>query len=172
TWIRSARTVVDFRIGVNRYTGANIMYGEGFDNKQLGFPAIFADALAFRTFPRFETSGDVENLGAGRTTSREVRNQYNPLVNAHTNLGRHAIKYGFRYQIGQSNNFGPNRAGGFFRMDRTFTRGPDPTRTTLNAGHDFASLLLGTPSRGYVMSMPRVPSRTLTGPSTFRTIGK
>jgi hypothetical protein len=35
-------------------------------------------------------------------------------------------------------------------MDRTFTRGPDPTRTTLNAGHDFASLLLGTPSRGYV----------------------
>jgi hypothetical protein len=150
TWIASARTVIDFRLGVNRYTSANIMYGEGFDAKTLGFPATFADAVNFRTFPRFETSGDVENLGAGRTTSREVNNQYNPLVNVHTTLGRHALKYGFRYQIGQLNGFGAGRSGGLFRMDRRFTQGPDPTRTTLNSGHDFASMLLGTPSSGFV----------------------
>jgi len=149
TWIASPSTVVDFRFGVNRYTSANIMYGEGFDSKSLGFPAVWVDAQVFRTFPRFETSGDVENLGAGRTTSREVNNQYNPLINVHTTLGRHALKYGFRYQIGQANIFSPGRSGGLFRMDRVFTQGPDPTRTTLNAGHDFASFLLGTPSRGY-----------------------
>jgi hypothetical protein len=149
TWIASTNTVVDFRFGVNRYTSANIMYGEGFDAKTLGFPAVWVDAQDFRTFPRFETSGDVENLGAGRVTSREVNNQYNPLINIHTTLGRHALKYGFRYQIGQSNNFAPGRSGGLFRMNRTFTQGPDPTRVSLNAGHDFASFLLGTPSGGF-----------------------
>ncbi|MDX1980301.1 MAG: TonB-dependent receptor [Bryobacteraceae bacterium] len=79
-----------------------------------------------------------------------MNNQYNPLVNAHTTMGRHALKYGFRFQIGQLNSFGAGRAGGLFRMDRRFTQGPDPTRTTLNSGHDFASFLLGTPSSGYV----------------------
>jgi Carboxypeptidase regulatory-like domain len=149
TWVMSPRTVVDFRFGATRYFDANIMYGEGFDLATLGFPASFARSVAFATFPRFETSGDVENLGAGRTTSRTYINQFNPLVNVHTTLGRHAVKFGFRYQVGQTNTFTPNRAGGFFRFDRVFTQGPDPTRTTLNSGHDLASFLLGTPSRGY-----------------------
>ena len=149
TWVRSSRTIVDFRFGFTRYFEANIMYGEGFDIRQLGFPDAFGRSIVFRTFPRFETSGDVENLGAGRTSTRGYINQYNPLVNVHMTIGRHAVKYGFRYQIGQLNDFNAGRAGGFFRFDRTFTQGPDPTRTTLNSGHDFASFLLGTPSRGY-----------------------
>ncbi|MGH9718650.1 MAG: carboxypeptidase regulatory-like domain-containing protein [Bryobacteraceae bacterium] len=150
TWVVSPRTVADFRLGFSRYFEANLMYGEGFDIAKLGFPSQFASALAFATFPRFEMSGDVENLGAGRTSSRQLINQYNPLVNFHHTFNRHAVKYGFRYQLAQSNSFGPNRSGGFFRFDRVFTQGPDPTRTTLNSGHDFASFLLGTPSRGYV----------------------
>jgi hypothetical protein len=149
TWIASPRTVIDFRFGFTRYFDANIMYGEGFDIASLGFPQSFARSIAFATFPRFEMSGDVDNLGAGRTTSRVFINQYNPLVNFHTTLGRHALKYGFRYQVAQQNNFGPNRAGGFFRLDRILTRGPDPNRATTTGGHDIASFLLGTPSRGY-----------------------
>ncbi len=150
TWIYSPRTVIDFRMGFTRYFEANIMYGEGFNIATLGFPQQLASQLAFATFPRFEMNGDVENLGAGRTTSRQFINQYNPLVNFHQTFNRHALKYGFRYQLGQSNSFGPSRAGGYYKFDRTFTQGPDPTRTSLNAGHDFASFLLGAPSRGYV----------------------
>ncbi len=149
TWIASPRTVIDFRFGFTRYFDANIMYGEGFDVASLGFPASFARSIAFATFPRFEMSGDVENLGAGRTTSRIFINQYNPLVNFHTTIGRHALKYGFRYQVAQQNNFGPNRPGGFFRFDRVLTRGPDPNRATTTGGHDIGSFLLGTPTRGY-----------------------
>jgi hypothetical protein len=150
TWIKSPRTVIDFRLGFTRYFEANIMYGEGFDISKLGFPSNVARQVAFATFPRFEMSGDVENLGAGRTSSRGLINQYNPLVNFHHTFSRHAVKYGFRYQVGQSNQFGPSRAGGYYKFDRTFTQGPDPTRTTLNSGHDLASFLLGSPSRGYV----------------------
>lgn len=149
TWVVSPATVADFRMGYTRYYEANVMFGEGFDIATLGFPATFAKSIAFATFPRFEMSGDVENLGAGRQTAQQYINQFNPLVNVHSTLGRHALKYGFRYQLAQFNRFQPGRSGGFFKFDRTFTRGPDPTRSTATAGFDFASFLLGTPTRGY-----------------------
>lgn len=149
TWVQSSRTVVDFRLGFVRFFDANILFGEEFDLKTLGFPDSFAQAVDFTTFPRFDMSGDVRSLGPGRTSSRTTINQYNPLVNLHTFAGRHALKTGFRYQIAQKNDFAPGRPGGFFRFDRTFTQGPDPTRTSLNSGHDLASFLVGTPSSGY-----------------------
>jgi hypothetical protein len=149
TWVASSRTVIDFRFGYTRYYEANLMYGEGFDIATLGFPKSFTSSIAYATFPRFEMSGDVDNLGAGRVTTRNYINQYNPLINFHTNLGRHALKYGFRYQVAQQNDFAPNRSGGFFRFDRVLTRGPDPNRATTTGGHDIASFLLGTATRGY-----------------------
>ncbi len=150
TWLASPKTVVDFRLGFTRYFDANVMRGEGFDISQLGFPSSLAQSVVFQTFPRYEMSGDVENLGAGRTTARNFINQYNPLINVHSQYGRHAVKYGFRFQVAQSNNFAPNRSGGYYKFDRVFTRGPDPTRTTTTGGHDTASFLLGAPSSGYV----------------------
>ncbi len=119
TWIYSPTTVIDFRMGFTRYFEANIMFGEGFDISTLGFPSSFAKSIVFATFPRFEMSGDLENLGAGRVTQQQYINQFNPLVNVHSNLGRHALKYGFRYQVAQFNRTQPNRAAGFFKFDRT-----------------------------------------------------
>jgi hypothetical protein len=150
TWVVNRTTVADVRMGFTRYFEANIMYGEGFDLSTLGLPASLARSVTFSTFPRFEMGGDIENLGAGRTSTRGYINQYNPLFNVHSTFGRHALKYGFRYQLGQRNDFAPVRSGGFFRFDKTFTQGPDPTRTATNSGHDLASFLLGTPTRGYV----------------------
>ena len=149
TWVKSPRTVLDFRLGFTRYAEGNIMYGEGFDVTKLGFPASFARSAPFPTFPRFEMNGDLDNVGAGRTTARTFINQYNPLVNVHTNFGRHQLKYGFRYQVAQSHSFNPARGSGYYFFDRSFTQGPDPTRTSVGAGYDLASFLLGTPSRGY-----------------------
>lgn len=150
TWILSARTVADFRAGFTRYFDADYMFGEGFDIATLGFPASFADNVVYDLFPRFEMDGDVESLGADRTPGRFFVNQYNALVNVHSDFGRHAVKYGFRYQVAQQNIADPGRAGGIFEFDRTFTRGPDPTRSATNSGHDVASFLLGTPSNGFV----------------------
>ena len=151
TWVVSSRMVFDARMGFTRYMEGNIMYGEGFDVRTLGFPDSFASRVAFANFPRFAmTAGDIENLGAGRVPSRQLINQYNPLINFHYTLNRHALKWGYRYQIAQSNSFAPNRSAGIFNFGRAFTQGPDPTRTTPNAGHDFASFLLGTPNSGSV----------------------
>src|SRR5262249_37283050 len=126
-----------------------IMYGEGFDIAKLGFPDSFARSITFATFPRFfMVDSDVENLGAGRVSSRTYNNVYNPQFNFHYNLGRHALKWGYRYMVSQQNQFNPNRSAGIFNFGRAFTQGPDPTRVSPNAGHDFASFLLGLPNSG------------------------
>jgi hypothetical protein len=71
TWIMSTRAVFDARMGFTRYFDANKMYGEGFDVRTLGFSPAYASSLAFATFPRFAMlDANVENLGAGRVTSR------------------------------------------------------------------------------------------------------
>ncbi|HZO52774.1 MAG TPA: carboxypeptidase-like regulatory domain-containing protein [Bryobacteraceae bacterium] len=149
TWIMSSRMVFDARVGFTRYFDANKMYGEGFDVRTLGFPDVFAQSLAFATFPRFAMAdADVENLGAGRVTSRTFINVYNPQVNLHYTLSRHALKAGYRYMVNQQNAFAPNRSGGIFTFGRAFTQGPNATQVSANTGHDFAAFLLGTPNSG------------------------
>jgi len=151
TWVVNARTVFDARMGFTRYFDANEMYGEGFSAKSLGFPDSFANGIGFATFPRFAMlDTDLDNLGAGRVTSRTYITVYNPQVNLHYNLSRHALKAGYRYMVNQQNSFAPNRSGGIFNFGRAFTQGPSPTTVSANAGHDFASFLLGTPNSGSV----------------------
>src|SRR6266849_5365583 len=149
TWVLSPRMIFDARMGFTRYFDANEMDGEGFDIKTLGLPDTFARSVTFANFPRFGMiDGDVENLGAGRVPSRTYNNVYNPLFNFHYTLSRHALKWGYRYMVSQQNAFGPNRSAGIFNFGRAFTQGPDPTRVSANAGHDFAAFLLGLPNSG------------------------
>jgi hypothetical protein len=149
TWVVSPRMVFDARMGFTRYFDANIMYGQGFDVAALGFPDSFSKNVAYANFPRFAmVTGDVDHVGAGRVPSSTFINVYNPLFNFHYTLNRHAMKWGYRYMVSQQNSFGPNRSAGIFNFGRTLTQGPDPTRVSATAGHDFASFLLGTPNTG------------------------
>ncbi len=150
TWLVSNRTIIDFRLGFTRYFDGDYLFGEGFDVSTLGFPDSFVKSLAYDQFPRFVMDDDLDNLGPGRTPNRTFVNVYNPLINAHTTLGRHNFKYGARFQLSQQNVFDVGRSAGKFEFDREFTQGPDPTRTTTNSGNDLASFLLGLPSSGYV----------------------
>jgi hypothetical protein len=149
TRILSPHTVLDFRAGFTRYIEGNVMFGEGFNLSSLGFPASFTNTVGFATFPRFDMNGDLQNLGAGRTTTRVFANQFNPVVNVHTGIGRHALKYGFSYQWYQEIQFNPLRSGGYFLFNRSFTQGPNPTVTSVDAGYALASFLLGDVGQGY-----------------------
>ena len=94
--------------------------------------------------------GDVYILGPGNTTSRLYINQLNPVINVHTMIGRHAVKYGLNFIGVQYNNFSPGHSGGNFMFNRSFPQGPDPTVSSPLAGYDFASFLLGMPGTGSV----------------------
>jgi hypothetical protein len=148
TWVMNPRTVVDLRLGFYRYFDTDIDFGEGYDPAALGFPPSFTSSVSFFIFPRVLMT-DVENLGTGEAPNRDATNSFDPIVSFSSSVGRHTVKYGFRGRISQVNAWAAGRANGQYRFDRTFTRGPDPTRTTVNAGHDFASFLLGTPTQGF-----------------------
>lgn len=154
TWLVNTRTVADFRMGFSRYFDGDYLFGDGFDITALGFPTQFAKIIPYAVFPRFAMSGDIDNLGPGRTAARLNTNQYNPMVNIHHSFGRHSLKYGIRYQQAQQNTFNPKRGSGSFSFSRGFTQGPDPTRSSATAGYDVASFLLGTPSSGFVDVSP------------------
>jgi hypothetical protein len=155
TWIRSARTVVDARVGFTRYNDRNYMFTEGMDLVAFGFPASFAKSVKSTVFPTTKFS-DTQSLGT-QTPNRTFINQFNPIVNVHSNYGRHALKYGFRYTVQQLHsinaafndaNVSTNRPAGYFSFDRAFTQGPNPTQASALAGYSTASLLLGAPSFG------------------------
>jgi hypothetical protein len=155
TWVKSSRTVVDARIGFTRYNDRNYLFSEGMDLAAFGFPANFAKSVKSSIFPTFKFS-DTQSTGT-QTPNRSFINQFNPIVNVHTNIGRHTLKYGFRYTVQQLHsinaastdiNVTTNRPGGYFSFDRAFTQGPNPTQSSALAGYSTASLLLGLPSAG------------------------
>jgi hypothetical protein len=167
TWLASPRTVVDFRIGFYRYFDAVIPWSTGFDMTTLGFPASFANAVDYKWFPRITMNdGDTINFGDGRSPNVNTQTIGTPLVNVHTNIGRHALKYGFSWQIAQDDAVDPGlTTGGFaasamgFEFDHTFTQGPNPTASSSVAGNDFASFLLGAVTAG---SYPTGAGKTMT----------
>ena len=152
TWIKSSRTVVDFRLGFTRYYDRNYLLSEGIDLTSVGFPASFAKAVQYSVFPTFQFA-DTASLGS-QTPNQAFVTQYQPSVNVHTILARHSLKYGFRYTLAQQNLFrnafndanNPNsRPGGYFNFTRVFTQGPNPNQQTAGGGSSTAALLLGVP---------------------------
>ncbi len=156
TWLVNSRTVVDFRFGFYRYFDAAVLYAAGTDMTTLGYPAIFANSADYKWFPRITMAdGDVINFGLSGNPDVNYQTSFSPLVNAHTNIGRHALKYGFSWEAAQDNavqpalttgGLGPTAMG--FEFDHTFTQGPNPTVTSSVAGNDFASFLLGDVTAG------------------------
>ena len=166
TWLINSRTVVDFRFGFYRYFDAAVLYAAGTDMTTLGYPAIFANSADYKWFPRITMAdGDVINFGLSGNPDVNYQTSFSPLVNAHTNIGRHALKYGFSWEAAQDNavqpalttgGLGPTAMG--FEFDHTFTQGPNPTVTSSVAGNDFASFLLGDVTAG---SYPKEAGKTV-----------
>lgn len=157
TWIKSSRTVVDFRLGFSRYYDRNYLFSEGMDLTTAGFPASFAKAVQHSVFPTMQFS-DTQSVGS-QTPNQAYVTQYQPSVNIHSVYGRHSLKYGMRYTLAMQNNFrtasndaavANSRPGGWFNFNRGFTQGPNPNQATAAAGWSTASLLLGTPAAGSV----------------------
>jgi hypothetical protein len=172
TWLVNARTVVDFRFGFYRYTDQVLPWSTGFDMTTLGFPASFANAVDYKWFPRITMNdGDVLNFGDGRSPNSNFQTIGTPSVSAHTNIGRHGLKYGFSWQAAQDNAIDPGlTTGGFaasamgFEFDHTFTQGPNPTVSSSLAGNDFASFLLGAVTAGsYPTGAGKTMLTTFTG---------
>lgn len=58
--------------------------------------------------------------------------------------------------VSRINSFNPIWPSGQYSFNQAFTQGPDPTRSSANAGDGLASLLLETPASGQITTDPGV----------------
>jgi hypothetical protein len=152
------------RISYTRLQFDSHPLSEGFDVAKLGFPQSVTQNILFQQFP--QVSIQTYAQGAGLAVTGAAPNEFSQLGGVGRNLNpqdtwhaqyhgtilktRHKIKAGVDLQLIKLNAFNSQQSSGQYIFDRVFTQGPDPNVTALNAGHGFASFLLGVPQAGAI----------------------
>jgi hypothetical protein len=160
----------EFRISYTRQQNNSFPVSEGFDLTTLGFPQSLANAVTYQQFPQILVQQYA--TGTGLAVATFGADEVTGLGGAGKNLlpqdtwhgqyhvtwlrGRHNFKMGIDLQRLKMAAFNSRNSAGQFNFDRTYTQGPNPAQTAINAGHGFASFLLGAPIAGSIETTPRM----------------
>jgi hypothetical protein len=140
--------VSSFRAGYIRHQFAIQQYGEGFDSRQLGFPASIISPLPRQFFPRIVYT-DYTAFGPQRSTGSQFT--FSETWSAAETLSKvvnaHSLKFGAEFRLMFNNQDNPTSSFARFLFTRGFTQ-RDALRGDAASGNAFASLLLGYPSGG------------------------
>jgi len=143
-------TVLDVRVGANRFTAFRPSYSFGFDLASLGLPASLVTYIGqgnAYTFPTF-TIQDYAQLGpVSGSYYSSANTNYSLMGSLSRVVGRHTLKTGADFRI-YLLNFAQYGAGFTEAFSRTMTQGPAPLTPSAVAGDGFASFLLGTGDSG------------------------
>lgn len=148
-------TFATFRAGFTRLRDFNNPLDADFDLTKLGFPAYFRDAQPARVFPSITVNGySVSDIGFGTSSVGPVNDTLiNNISNAYTaqsdvthTRGSHILKSGVEYRLFRSHGLRPIMPS--FMFSPAWTQGPNPQQGSVNAGHSFASFLIGLAGDG------------------------
>ncbi|MEN6533771.1 MAG: TonB-dependent receptor [Bryobacteraceae bacterium] len=140
---------VDIRYGFSRLYQYNPSLSIGFDATTLGLPKSYVQDLDVKVFPIFNTTG---YTALSRTPmARSAYDSHSLLGSITKIIGSHSMKFGGQVRVLRENQAGPSStAGGSFSFNSTFTRGPNPQKSSTTGGHALASFLLGLPASGTI----------------------
>jgi hypothetical protein len=143
-----ATMVNSLRVGYIRHQFGIAQHAEGFDPKQLGFPASVVDPLPRKFFPRIDYT-DYTAFGPQRSTGSEFTfsDTWSLAETISKVISTHSLKFGFEGRIMFNNQDRPTSSFARFNFRRNFTQ-RDPLRADAASGNAFASLLLGMPESG------------------------
>ncbi|HEU0138644.1 MAG TPA: TonB-dependent receptor [Bryobacteraceae bacterium] len=139
--------LLEARAGLNRYYTPRITRSYGFDVSEINMPAALNTQMQFPMFPRFNLT-DVTTIGNGGGDHQvQANNSYSGSAAMTWITGGHTVKFGGEHRLYHANN--SQGAGALqFSFNRSFTTGPDRNVTATNAGHGYASFLLGAAASG------------------------
>ena len=153
--------VAEFRAGLTRNHRDSKPTSLGFDLEQLGFVPSVASAVRARIFPRVDIT-DLTGIGPDTTALRlSVQENRQAQGTATWVTGRHTVKFGGDLQVFYNNTYSPSAPAGNYSFSRTFTQGPDPARTSANAGFGMATFLLGLPTSGSLTMDPALATQQI-----------
>jgi len=150
----SPTTVISLRWGFNRYPNNTHAYSQGFNLASLGFSPSFINSLQLNAeqnyFPAI-TMGDLDSFGGSGPSatiyySRSVSGAVSKFA------GRHSLKVGGDYRAIHVDGT-PAPSAGSYSFSAGFTNNQNAAGTSiLGTGASLASLLLGYPSSGSVVT--------------------
>lgn len=152
----SPTVLMTIRYGFARWYQIRAGLGYGFDQNSLGFPASYVSQLQVPVFPTINVNGYNALGNQGNNYLSNGNDTHSLLPSVTIIRGRHTIKAGGDFRLIRINIFNPRNGNGVFNFTQAFTQGPDPTRSSVNAGDSLASLLLGYPGSGSVTTDPGV----------------
>lgn len=156
SWVSSPTVLFTFRYGFARWYQIRAGRGYGFDQTALGFPASYVGSLQVPVFPTINVNGYNALGNQGNNYLSNGNDTHSLLPGVTIIRGRHTIKAGGDFRLTRINIFNPRNGNGVFNFTQAFTQGPDPTRSSTNAGDALASLLLGYAGSGSVTTDPGV----------------
>ncbi|MCX6593370.1 MAG: carboxypeptidase regulatory-like domain-containing protein [Acidobacteria bacterium] len=152
------------RVSYTRLQFDSSPLSEGFKVSSLGFAPSVTRNILFDQFPQISVQTYAQ--GAGLAVTGAAPNEFDQLGGVGRTLApqdswhfqyhftviksRHKFRMGYEQQLIKLNAFNSQQSAGQYIFDRLYTQGPDPTATTLNGGHGFASFLLGVPQTGAI----------------------
>jgi len=150
----SPQLVGEFRATLVRNLNTTHPRSLGYDFTELGFPESLKAHAKVLMFPRFEPS-DVDSLGTRRAGFFRMAN-WNTGAQGHFTWIRdtHSLKWGAEYLFLANNVTRPESGAGRYQFGRSFTQGPDPTKSSSTSGYGVATLLLGLPTGGRISDDP------------------
>lgn len=151
----SPSTFATFRVGFTRLLDSNYPYGGDFDATKLGFQPSFVKVQPAAVFPTITVNGfSISNVGFGTSSIGPVNNTiignasnaYTAQTDVTHTRGSHVLKAGFEGRLFRSGGSRPVQPS--FTFSPALTQGPNPQLGSINAGHSFASFLLGLAGGG------------------------
>jgi hypothetical protein len=153
----SPTLVLNFQYSVSYMRGGRTAWSDGFDIRQLGFPANYAAGQEIKAIPVTSVTG-YTGIGNG---AQNYSTQTAHLIAASATkvLSRHSLKAGVEYNVFYNNQLQNSSAEGTLSFANAFTQGPDPNTASTTAGNAVATMMLGYAS-GTIINQPATAFRS------------
>jgi hypothetical protein len=146
-FIFNSSNVVNVRLNFTRLAEVHALPGSGFNPSTLGFPANVGSSSDYLQLPivTFSSNSGFQNLGA--TGANKIPSQSFQLFGDWVHIkGNHTFKFGGDARQYRLNTFTAGNATGSYSFSgNSYVRASSSASSTVAAGQDFATFLLGLP---------------------------
>lgn len=143
----SPTTVLDARIGFNRYEQATYPGTLGLDLSSLGFPSSVISQFNGQSYLPPFASSDMATLNS-ETISARPGNEYSWAAALTRSIGSHLLKFGYEGMLYRINSIAPGDNLGTYTFDGNYATQTDSSATEFGTG--MTDFLVGQPTSGSI----------------------
>ncbi len=146
-YVLNPTNVLDVRLNFSRMNEGHNMPSFGFDPTSLGFPSYLASNSRYLQMPIVSFNSTTLMQALGATGANKLPSQSYQLYATWVRIqGNHTLKFGGDFRQYRLNTFTAGNSTGTFSFGNSFDKAGSSASSTVTAGQDFASFLMGLPT--------------------------